>query len=104
MQVAATLPRNQAVVLSLGGLVCRRPKEESTLRKNLQRLVREWNGPQVDGDGFATVAHPERDPFMVSAQVFVQPHFAALSLYLHDILDHRQLLRAAAVVDDGSRA
>ena len=92
LQFEATLLRNHAVVLSLCGLVCRRPKEESTLRKNLQRLVREWNGPQVDGDGFANVAHPERDPFLVSAQVFVQPHFEALSLYRTEILDQLQRL------------
>ena len=97
LQFEATLLRNHAVVLSLSALVCRRRKEESALRKKLQLLVKEWNGAQVDGEGFADVAHPERDPFMVGARVFVQPHSQALSLYRAEILDQlQQLLRQPA--------
>ncbi len=97
LQFEATLLRNHAVVLSLSALVCRRPKEESALRRKLQRLVKEWNGAQVDGEGFADVAHPERDPFMVGSRVFVQPHSQALSLYRAEILDQlQQLLRQPA--------
>jgi len=92
LQFEATLLRNHAVVLSLGLLVCRRHKVESALRKKLQLLVKKWNGAQVDGDGFANVAHPEHDSFMVGAQVFVQPHFEALTLYRAEILDQLQRL------------
>ncbi len=97
LQFEATLLRNHAVVLSLNALVCRRRKEEPELRKKLQLLVKEWNGAQVDGEGFADVDHPERDPFMVGARVFVQPHSEALSLYRAEILDQlRRLLRQPA--------
>lgn len=97
LQLEATLLRNHAVVLSLSALVCRRRKEESALRKKLQLLVKEWNGAQVDGQGFADVAHPERNPFMVGARVFVQSHTEALSLYRAEILDQLQrLLRQPA--------
>jgi len=97
LQFEATLLRNHAVVLSLSALVCRRRKEEPELRKKLQLLVKEWNSAQVDGEGFADVAHPERDPFMVGARVFVQPHSEALSLYRAEILDQlRRLLRQPA--------
>ncbi|MEE8350189.1 MAG: TRAM domain-containing protein [Acidobacteriota bacterium] len=94
VQFEATLLRNQAVVLSLGTLSCRRPQEKSTLQKTLQLLVKEWNGIQVDDQGFADVPHPECEPFRVGAQVFVQPHFEALSLYRAEILDSlRSLLK-----------
>ncbi len=97
LQFEATLLRNQAVVLSLRALVCRRRKEEPELAKKLQLLVKEWNGAQVDSEGFADVAHPERDQFMVRARVFVQPHTEALSLYRAEILDQLQrLLRQPA--------
>ncbi len=97
LQFEATLLRNHAVLLSLSALVCRKRKEEPELGKKLQLLVKEWNGAQVDGEGFADVAHPERDPFMVGARVFVQPHSEALSLYRVEILDQLQrLLRQPA--------
>jgi tRNA/tmRNA/rRNA uracil-C5-methylase (TrmA/RlmC/RlmD family) len=97
LQFEATQLRNHAVVLSLSALECRRQKEESALRKKLQLLVKEWNGTQVDSKGFADVAHPERDPFLVGARVFVQPHSEALSLYRAEILDQlQQLLRQPA--------
>ena len=97
LQFEATLLRNHAVVLSLRALVCRRGKEEAALGKKLQLLVKEWNGAQVDGEGFADVAHPEHDPFMVGARVFVQPHSEALPLYRAEILDQlRRLLRQPA--------
>ena len=54
-------------------------KREPELGKKLQLLVKEWNGAQVDSEGFADVAHPECDPFMVGARVFVQPHSEALT-------------------------
>ena len=92
LQFEATLLRNNAVVLSLGALECRRRKEEPALRKRLQLLVQEWNDAQVDDDGFADVAHPECDPFLVGARVFVQPHHQALSLYRAEILGQLQLL------------
>ena len=97
LQFEATLLRNHAVVLSLSALVCRRRNEEPELGKKLQLLVKEWNGAQVDSEGFADVAHPECDPFMVAARVFVQPHSEALPLYRAEILDQlQQLLRQPA--------
>ena len=92
LQLEATLLRNNAVVLSLCALACRRRKEEPPLRHRLQSLVKQWNHTQVDGDGLAEVAHPDRDPFRVGAQVFVQPHFEALSLYRTEILGQLQRL------------
>jgi len=97
LQFEATLLRNHAVVLSLSALVCRRRKEESALGKRLQLLVRQWNGAQVDGEGFADVAHPERDPFMVGSRVFVHPHSEALYLYRAEILEQLQLLLRSPV-------
>ena len=92
LQLEATLLRNNAVVLSLCALACRRRKEEPPLRRRLQLLVKQWNHTQVDGDGLAEVAHPDRDPFRVGAQVFVQPHFEALALYRAEILGQLQRL------------
>jgi tRNA/tmRNA/rRNA uracil-C5-methylase (TrmA/RlmC/RlmD family) len=92
LQIEATLLRSNAVVLSLCALACRKQKEEPALRGKLQLLVKEWNDTWVDSDGFADVAHPERDPFWVGAQVFVQPHSEALSLYRAEIRNQSQLL------------
>jgi tRNA/tmRNA/rRNA uracil-C5-methylase (TrmA/RlmC/RlmD family) len=92
MQFEATLLRNQSVVLSLGALACRKRTEEPALRKKLLRLVQEHNGAQVNDEGFADVAHPECEPFLVGAGVFVQPHDQALSLYRAEILGQLQLL------------
>ncbi len=86
LQLEATVLRNDAVVLNLCVLECRKQKEEPALHERLQRLVSEWNDTQVDDDGFADVAHPECEPFLVGPRVFVQPHFEALSLYRAEIL------------------
>ena len=105
LQLEATVLRNDAVVLSLSALVCRKPKEEPALGDRLQTLVREWNDTRVDSDGFADVAHPRCEPFLVGSQVFVQPHFEALALYRAEILEQlKRLLEQPDFAALGERA
>ena len=105
LQFEATVLRNDAVVLSLCALECRKQREEPALGDRLQMLVSEWNDTRIDDDGFADVAHPECEPFRVGPQVFVQPHFEALSLYRAEILEQlKRLLEQPAFASLGQKA